>query len=227
MKNRITTTLALLTLCLAGVAQGLKSVSILGDSYSTFEGYLQPDTNFVWYWKTPNVQHTDVSSVAQTWWHLVIEENGYKLCQNNSFSGSTICNTGYNKEDYSKRSFIARMNNLGSPDIIFILGGTNDSWAGSPIGEYQYSDWTEAELYKFRPAMAYMLHNMKSLYPKSEIYFILNNELRQSINESVETICKHYDIELIKLNDIHKISGHPSIKGMRQIANQVKEKIKH
>jgi hypothetical protein len=119
------------------------------------------------------------------------------------------------------------MNNLGSPDIIFILGGTNDSWAGSPIGEYQYSDWTEAELYKFRPAMAYMLHNMKSLYPKSEIYFILNNELRQSINESVETICKYYNIELIKLNDIHKISGHPSIKGMRQIANQVKEKIKH
>ena len=217
----------LLTLCTTGMAQGFKSVSILGDSYSTFEGYLQPDTNFVWYWKTPNTQQTDVCSVTQTWWHLVIEENGYKLCQNNSFSGSTICNTGYNKEDYSKRSFIARMNNLGSPDIIFILGGTNDSWAGSPIGEYQYSDWTEAELYKFRPAMAYMLHNMKSLYPKSEIYFILNNELRQSINESVETICKHYDIELIKLNDIHKISGHPSIKGMRQIANQVKEKIKH
>ena len=31
------------------VLQGLKSVSILGDSYSTFEGYVQPDTNFVWY----------------------------------------------------------------------------------------------------------------------------------------------------------------------------------
>lgn len=26
-------------------AQSLKSISILGDSYSTFEGYLQPDTN--------------------------------------------------------------------------------------------------------------------------------------------------------------------------------------
>lgn len=25
-------------------AQSLKSISILGDSYSTFEGYLQPDT---------------------------------------------------------------------------------------------------------------------------------------------------------------------------------------
>ncbi len=25
-------------------------LSILGDSYSTFEGYLTPDTNAVWYW---------------------------------------------------------------------------------------------------------------------------------------------------------------------------------
>ena len=71
--------------CITGMAQGLKSVSILGDSYSTFEGYLEPDTNFVWYWKIPQKQQTDVSSVTQMWWHLFIKENGYKLCKNNSF----------------------------------------------------------------------------------------------------------------------------------------------
>ena len=32
------------------MAQSSKSISILGDSYSTFEGYLQPDTNAIWYW---------------------------------------------------------------------------------------------------------------------------------------------------------------------------------
>lgn len=95
MRQRITLTALMLAVCIMGMAQGLKSVSILGDSYSTFEGYLEPDTNFVWYWKIPQKQHTDVSSVTQTWWHLFIKENGYKLCQNNSFSGSTICNTGY------------------------------------------------------------------------------------------------------------------------------------
>ncbi|MDO4757323.1 MAG: SGNH/GDSL hydrolase family protein, partial [Parabacteroides sp.] len=31
------------------LAQSAKSVSILGDSYSTFQGYMQPDTNVVWY----------------------------------------------------------------------------------------------------------------------------------------------------------------------------------
>lgn len=227
MKHKFLLFALMLTVCITSIAQGLKSVSILGDSYSTFEGYLTPDTNFVWYWKTPQRQHTDVSSVTQTWWHIFIKENGYKLCKNNSFSGSTICNTGYNKEDYCKRSFTARMNNLGSPDVIFILGATNDSWAGSPIGEYKYAEWNKEDLYNFRPAMAYMLHYMKERYPNVEIYFILNNELKQEINESVETICKHYDIGCIMLRDIHKISGHPSVKGMRQIADQVKKYIEN
>ena len=72
-------------------AQSLKSISILGDSYSTFEGYLQPDTNSIWYYVSPR-QQTDVTSVKQTWWHKFIKENNYRLCVNNSFSGATICN---------------------------------------------------------------------------------------------------------------------------------------
>ena len=53
MKKYIITLLFCTLFCHLGIAQGLKSVSILGDSYSTFEGYVQPDTNFVWYLKTP------------------------------------------------------------------------------------------------------------------------------------------------------------------------------
>ena len=49
MKKYIITLLFCTLFCHLGIAQGLKSVSILGDSYSTFEGYVQPDTNFVWY----------------------------------------------------------------------------------------------------------------------------------------------------------------------------------
>ncbi len=220
MRNRLMM-LVLLLVVANGVmmAQYKKAVSILGDSYSTFEGYLQPDTNAVWYWKKP--QKTDVSSVTQTWWHLFVTEKGYRLCQNNSFSGSTICNTGYGKADYSRRSFIARMDNLGSPDIILILGATNDSWAGAPIGGFKYADWTTDELYHFRPAMAYMLDYMKNRYPNVDIYFILNSELSSAINESVETICKHYGIDCIVLENIDKMNGHPSIKGMKQIAEQV------
>ena len=216
--------LLLLTILCSSIsfAQSLKSISILGDSYSTFEGYLQPDTNSIWYYVSPR-QQTDVTSVKQTWWHKFIKENNYRLCVNNSFSGATICNTGYRNEDYSDRSFITRMDQLGCPDVIFIFGATNDCWAGSPLGEYQYVGWTKDDLYKFRPAMAYMLDHMIDRYPNVEIYFLLNSDLKEEFNESVRTICKHYDIDCIELHDIDKKSGHPSIKGMEQISEQIKE----
>ncbi len=101
--------LLIITLCSSlSFAQSKKSVSILGDSYSTFEGYLQPDTNSIWYYTIPR-HKTHVVSVRQTWWHQFIKENDYRLCVNNSFSGATICNTGYRQADYSDRSFITGM----------------------------------------------------------------------------------------------------------------------
>ena len=222
MKTRTLLFLFCLLSCSLSFAQSSKSISILGDSYSTFEGYLQPDTNFVWYFASPKNQ-TDVTSVRETWWHKFIKENNYRLCVNNSFSGSTICNTGYRKEDYSGRSFITRMKKLGNPDIIFIFGATNDCWAKSPIGENQYENWAKKDLYSFRPALACLLSNMVDYYPNVKIYFILNSELTNEINESTKAICAHYKIDCIELHNIEKKSGHPSIAGMAEISKQIKE----
>ena len=204
-----------------------KSVSILGDSYSTYEDYMTPSTNELWYYAKNGEKKTDVTDVTQTWWHQVIKENGWKLCLNNSYSGATISYSGYDGNDYSARSFNTRMDNLGCPDIIFIFGATNDSWAGSPIGEYKYEDITKADLYQFRPALAHMLKWMKNRYINTEIYFILNTELKESINTSVKTICEHYGIPVIVLSEVDKMSGHPSAKGMRQIADDVNKFVKH
>lgn len=211
--------------CWAG-AQGVKSVSILGDSYSTFQGFVQPETNVVWYFDPAKTFNTDVISVRQTWWHQFIKNNGYHLCVNNSFSGATICNSGYKRgnpdfADYTDRSFVTRMTNLGCPDIIFIFGATNDAWAGSPIGEYKYEGWTKEDLFSFRPAMAKMLAFMIDRYPNVEIYFILNDGLQEEINESVKTVCEHYQVPCIVLKEIDKANGHPTIKGMSQIYEQV------
>ncbi len=210
------------------------SVTIFGDSYSTFEGYLVPDTNAIWY---PSAKHAgvknDVVRVEQTWWHLLITEMGWKLCKNNSYSGSTIAYHGYNNDDYRLRSFENRAKDLGDPDVILICGGTNDSWSGTKIGEYKYSDWDTSltpdgsgELYTYRPALAKMLDFMTKRYINVKIYFILNSELRPEINESTLEICKHYGVPVIQLHDIDKQHGHPSQKGMRAIADQVKQFIK-
>lgn len=204
-------------------AQQKLKVSILGDSYSTFYGYVTPATNLCWYGVPGDIKENDVTKVEETWWHHLISEHGLLLERNNSYSGSTISNTGYNKIDYSDRSFIARMDNLGNPDIILVFGGTNDSWAGVPIGNYQYSDWTKADLYNFRPAFCRLLDYLTSQYPRTKIYNITNSELSDDVTNSMAEICRHYKITNILLHDIDKQWGHPSVKGMKDISEQLWE----
>ena len=208
-----------------GACAQLPSISILGDSYSTFEGYVTPSSNEMWYYEEPG-NRTDVDDVTQTWWWQVINEGGFRLCANNSYSGSTIGYRGYDGNDYTDRSFITRMDNIGNPDIILIFGATNDSWAGEPVGEYKYDGWKKGDFYTFRPAMAYLLDHMLKRYPNVKVYFLLNSELREDINASCLTICKHYNVPCIQLHDIHKINGHPSKEGMKAIAKQVLDVIK-
>lgn len=197
-------------------------VTIFGDSYSTFEGWLSCDTNEVWY--SPTMKHkNDCRAVEQTWWHQVLGRMGWRLERNNSYSGSTVCFTGYRKEDYTNRSFVNRLAYLGEPDLILCCAATNDSWCGAPIGEYKYADWTRADLFTFRPAMAKLCEGLRTHYPRARVLFILNSELKPEINESVETICRHYGIELLRLHDIDKQGGHPSVAGMKAFADQVVE----
>ena len=205
--------------------QNPKKVSILGDSYSTFAGWI-PEGYIAWYRPVPKEgRPTDVTEVDQTWWDIYIKKNGYQLEKNNSYSGSTICNTGYEKKDYSDRSFISRVADLGNPDIIFVYGATNDSWADSPLGDYVYENWTPKELKSFRPASAYMLSELKRLYPEAEITFIVNDApiLKPEIISSIREICDHYGVKYVMIKDLSTMSGHPDQKGMQQIVQQLEE----
>lgn len=202
-------------------------MSILGDSYSTFEGWLQPGLNAIWYHAKERPDN-DVCEVSQTWWHIVINDMGYTLERNNSYSGATICYTGYKGKDgihgdYSDRSFITRACNLGRPDVILVFGGTNDSWCGAPLGDFKWKKWTNEDLYSFRPAMAKMCSELKTLYPDATIVFMLNPGLKDEVNDAVHKICKRYHIGCLDLHDIDKQAGHPSQAGMKAIAEQVEE----
>ena len=209
-----------------GVERVRPSVSILGDSYSTFPGWITPDTMELWYFGSKeDPKRTDVRKVSDTWWHQLIKMKGWKLERNNSWSGSTVCNTGYRDENATYKSFLTRMDNLGSPDVILIFGGTNDSWANSPIGEFMYGGCRMADLFYFRPAFGYMLDHMQERYPTATIYVISNSELKDEITQSMQTICDHYGIKMIQLQGIDKQNGHPNVKGMRQIAEQIAGKL--
>lgn len=195
-----------------------KKVSVLGDSYSTFVGVI-PSNYSSFY---PN-DRNDVTKIEQTWWSLYVKAKGYALEKNDSWGGTTICGTGYGGMNSSYSNFISRVDSLGNPDIIFVFGGTNDAWAGSPMGEYQYSDWTKDDCKYFRPALACLIDMLQKRYAQAEICFILNSELREPVNESMREVCKHYNVKLVELHDIEKQNGHPSINGMKSICDQLLE----
>lgn len=188
-------------------------VSILGDSYSTFQGYLSPNANPTYY---PNLK-TEVTDVTQTWWHLFITRNNLILEFNNSYSGSTVAL----KPNMKRSSYVERYPELGNPDLIFIFGGTNDSWQGLPTGDYQYSEWEEDDLLYFRPAFAYLLYELQRTYPKAQIVNLINTDLKKDYKESMKTICQYYHICNISLGNFEKINGHPSKKGMESICQQI------
>lgn len=212
-----------------GVRRGPK-ISILGDSYSTFEGFITPSTNEPWYFNLESAgkcKQNDVLRVDQTWWHQLIERLDACLEQNNSYSGATIGYTGYIEHEgeghanYKPRSFITRLPNLGNPDIILCCAGTNDSWCGEELGEYKYENWQEEDLFFFRPAMAKFCSDVKRLYPNQRFVFIINCDLKPDFVESMHIICDRYGVEYLDLKGIDKQAGHPSKLGMKQFSDQV------
>lgn len=217
--------------CVKPVEPTELTYSVLGDSFSSLEGTVDPETNDVWPYESVNV-----TSPEQMWWHKVATAMGWNLDKNNSFSGALISNH-YEFDGgsyYEPNSFIRRMDNLGNPDVIFVFGGTNDIYKRAALGDYVYANWTDEQLCDFRPAMAYMLDYLKQTYPKAEVYFLIDMELcindttiddatRQAYIASMHRIANHYNVRFIDLFEIHKAWWHPDAKGQEDIARQVIE----
>ena len=220
----------------------LGNIFILGDSYSTFEGYI-PEGFASYYFKSgPHylVAHPDeakpcerdVHTVEETWWYTLAKENG-NLIRNCSWSGTTICNTGYGGCDNSKVSFIARLEKLlddgffveNKIDTLFLFGGTNDSWSNAPLGEKKDADWTREDLYCVLPAFSYLINVLKTRLPEVKVYCILNTWLKPEIAEYYTAVCEANQVDAIKLHDIDKICGHPTTLGMASIKEQVLDHI--
>ena len=208
--------------------QGL-SFSILGDSYSTYKGWI-PQGNPSWYSDTGNsTPGNNVAGVVDTWWYKLSKDSGMSLLVNDSYSGSTVSTTGYNGDDYTSSSFTTRMvNTLGEkrvlepkPNIIFIFGGTNDNAANSPIGELKYSDWSSNDLKSFLPAFCYMIAYIKKYNPQARIINIINTELKSEVSNGMAEACQYYNIENVVLSNIGKTGGHPNKEGMEAIKNQI------
>lgn len=201
----------------------MKNIIIFGDSYSTFEGYIPK--NYETYYPTLNVH-----SVEETWWKQFIQKTDCNLVQNNSWSGSTIGYTGYNNMDCShSSSFIYRYRKLkeegffktNTLDMVFVFGGTNDSWSDAPLGEMKFAHWKEKDFFYVLPAICYLAYMLKIDLPNAEIIFIINTQIKEEIQNGIEEAAKYYGLKFIRLQNIDKEIGHPTTKGMTEICEQV------
>ncbi len=201
---------------------------IFGDSYSTFQDYI-PEGYAVYYTPAGRAE-TDVTQVEETWWYQVTTQAGLHLVQNNSWSGSTIGYTGYGNSDCShSSSFIFRLRQLKEQgffqeneiNTVFVFGGTNDSWSDAPLGVSMPENQSEADLFSVLPAISHFLTDLKETLPAASIYCLINTELKPEIGEEMKAACKRLGIQAIPFTRIAKACGHPTVRGMEDIANQV------
>ncbi len=171
------------------------TISILGDSISTFTDYSSGKAaettnttiknNFDYY----KPGRFDVN-VEDTWWHQAAEKLDAKILVNNSYSNTQIFNSS--KYDVSDGYLIRPYNlydntgeNTGEePDIIAVYIGTNDfSYGEKRLGNEKDIDYdklisincetgisTYAEPKTSAEAYAIMLHKIVTTYENAEVY---------------------------------------------------------
>ena len=140
-----------------------KTISILGDSISTYEGWSNNATSYnstiggnqVYY----NGSRSGVTSVDQTYWKQLIDQYGMTLCVNNSSSGSRVIGKGNVSKTEDDQGYATRPYNLHDdtvtsnesgeavyPDIITVYMGVNDlinsnGWSAT-TGTYESINWS-------------------------------------------------------------------------------------
>ena len=137
-----------------------KTISILGDSISTFSGYI-PSGNETYY------PTGDVTAVTDTWWHKLLTALGMTLNVNNSWSGSRVTTT----DGDASAGCMTRCQNLGTnPDVIVVYMGINDFINEVALGTYDGRTALPTATTTFREAYAIMLNKILTAYPQSEVY---------------------------------------------------------
>ena len=220
-----------------------KKISILGDSISTYSGYLP--SGYATYYPKGNV-----NNVSKTWWKILIDNNDMVLGQNASYSGSTVQSD--TSHSHLNNDNITALSANGVPDIIIIQGGTNDGnfedlTANGTITEtLPTTPLTSQNSYDtttFSGAYQALIEKVMLAYPNAKICclgvmwsnntsYITASEVI-SANAIIEKLCKMYgcvflDIRQCGINPVN-ISNymidnlHPNAAGMELIANYIEK----
>ena len=137
--------------------------SVLGNSISTYKGYIPSS------YKCYSRYMPGKFKVEDTWWMLLKMISGYELLSNASWSGSTIVNEGASDSNsyFTSDKRLTELGRKGTPDIILVLGGTNDWGNSKELGDFP-SD-SSFDMKTFRGAYSYLVKKLCDMYPNSKI----------------------------------------------------------
>lgn len=170
-----------------------KTVSILGDSISTYKSHI-PDGYSAFY----PYPTADFGDVNQTWWMRVINNLGMKFHKNNSYSGSCV-STGTGSSGTTNDARLKELlKGTTAPDIILILMGAND--CGS----------SNVSLSTFKDSYKIMLDKIKVLCPDSEIYLInlqtsglYELDEQEKYNAVIGEYAEQYNLPLVDISNLY------------------------
>ncbi len=226
------------------------TVSIMGDSISTFQGYI-PEGYYEFF---PG--NGLVSDVDDTWWKRILDEKGWTLCVNGSSSGATCAGDSTSQDNPQCGCNEFRTGGLSgpdgaAPDIIIVYMGTNDFLQSIPLGDNDGKrPVSEGQVSMFGDAYTLMLDKLQAKYPSSEIYCctitqignygtdtpfveMVNGEGLTAADYSarIEQIAENKNLPVIDLygcgitvENLHNTSAdgvHPTPDGMKYIAEAV------
>ena len=192
-----------------------KKISILGDSISTFKGFI-PDNYLHFYPQS----YGDVRNIYQTWWMQVIKGLGAGLFINNAYGGSTVCNFDKFSTSNDNRLKTLIINGKVS-DVLLIFMGTNDC-NSKYVNTNSFKDAYTTMLKKIQalsPGTEIILINL----PSSKLYSVNSQyELNQVIRKCANQFnYKLVDISGLNLSDKLIDSAHPNSSGMKALSKAI------
>lgn len=170
-----------------------KKISILGDSFSAFNNQI-PSGNSPYYMGN----NAGVTNYNQMWWQRLISNNAATKGTIQASSGS---NVSYIREQSLCLSNTNMCESLDDPDIVVILGGTNDfSHTPALIGTYDGTQNFPTTNNNFSDAYALMLSRITTKYPNATVFccgiplFVRTNLNKAQPEKNTETNGEHKTI---------------------------------
>ena len=189
-----------------------KKFSIIGDSISTYSGYVETtDGDGYRAFGSYHQGNANMPSVNDTWWMKFAKQTGMELLKNCSWSGSLVCGNSSSTTTASAGCSTKRVNDLArdgvTPDIVLIYMGINDMAYNKEVGTWNGSktipqDSTSINI--FSDAYVLMVDKVMRTYPKAQVCcFTLLESLQFGNNSKFPTI-NNSKVALKAYNDVIK-----------------------